>query len=388
MGEQIEVSIIVPVYNTEKYLAKCLDSITAQSLRNIEILCVNDGSLDGSSLIVKDYIAKDSRIRLIEKDNGGLVSARKCGIAHATGKYVGFVDSDDWIEPDMFEKLYEIASWHDIDMVSSGYIMEGQYISREYDTISEGLYVNDERKFFLENCIFHLKARDLGIRGSLCCKLFRRELMQKALEKIPNSVSYSEDKLSVITFALMAKRFYIIRDAWYHYIIRGNSMTQGADTSYLTKINEVYKYLISLYDHPDFSDNMRKQAELYITQLLIKGINSRMGFSIKNLMWIDSDWMHRVPENKRILLYGSGELAQAYKRQVENSDRLIFAGMINASEEVGQYYFNYILITIKNRIKADEIREELILTGIEDSKILWFEQKEIFWKYAVDAGLC
>lgn len=165
-------------------------------------------------------------------------------------------------------------------------------------------------------------------------------------------------------------------------------MTQGADTSYLTKINEVYKYLISLYDHPDFSDNMRKQAELYITQLLIKGINSRMGFSIKNLMWIDSDWMHRVPENKRILLYGSGELAQAYKRQVENSDRLIFAGMINASEEVGQYYFNYILITIKNRIKADEIREELILTGIEDSKILWFEQKEIFWKYAVDAGLC
>ena len=92
-----KVSVIVPVYNTEKYLEKCLDSILAQTLQDIEIICVNDGSKDCSREILEKYHDRDARIRIIDKENGGLVSARKAGVAEAFGEYIGFVDSDDWI---------------------------------------------------------------------------------------------------------------------------------------------------------------------------------------------------------------------------------------------------------------------------------------------------
>ena len=388
MSKDVKISVIVPVYNTEAYLSKCLESLMAQKLRDIEIICVNDGSTDNSVDIIKKYILKDSRIRLIEKENGGLVSARKCGVKYADSEFVGFVDADDWVETDMYENLFEMAIRHNADMVSSGYIMEGQYISKEYDTLPEGLYENEDRQFFLENCIFQLPAKDLGIRGSLCCKLFKREILKEALNMIPDTISYSEDKVSVVTFALMAKRFYIIQNAWYHYIIHNSSMTQKADFSYLTKINEVYNYLVSLYDHPDFSINMRKQVELYITQLLIKGINTRMGFSINNLMWIDRNWIYDIPKNSLILVFGKGALCETYVRQIKNSGILKLIGCICDLKDSNKYMFDYILIAYKYKPKAEEIKKELILEGIKEEKILWFKQNEIFWKYAEDAGVC
>ena len=106
----VPVSVIVPVYNTERYLAKCLDSIIAQTMRDIEIICVDDGSTDSSLEILTAYAGKDARIRVIHKENGGLVSARKAGIKAARGTYIGYVDSDDWIEPRMYERLYECAA--------------------------------------------------------------------------------------------------------------------------------------------------------------------------------------------------------------------------------------------------------------------------------------
>ena len=133
---------------------------------------------------------------------------------------------------------------------------------------------------------------------------------------------------------------------------------------------------------------MRKQAELYITQLLIKGINSRMGFSIKNLLWIDSDWMYEVSEGASVLLIGAGTLCDTYVRQVENSGRLNLAGAVSDIAEVANFKFDYIVITYKYGPKAELVRKELVDAGVPEAKILWFKQKEIFWKYAKDAGLC
>jgi glycosyltransferase involved in cell wall biosynthesis len=103
------VSIIVPVYNNEKYLRKCFDSLINQSLRYIEIILVNDGSNDNSLLICHEFQKIDTRIKVIDKPNGGVSSARNAGLKLACGEYVGFVDSDDWIEPDMYEKMYSAA---------------------------------------------------------------------------------------------------------------------------------------------------------------------------------------------------------------------------------------------------------------------------------------
>jgi glycosyltransferase involved in cell wall biosynthesis len=113
----IKVSVIIPVYNVEDYLEKCLDSVINQTLGDIEIICVNDGSTDNSPKILDRYAKLNSNIKVINKKNGGAGSARNFGLIHANGKYVGFVDSDDWISKDMYEKLYKNACEYDSDMV-------------------------------------------------------------------------------------------------------------------------------------------------------------------------------------------------------------------------------------------------------------------------------
>ncbi|MBA1325633.1 glycosyltransferase [Enterococcus faecium] len=112
------MSIIVPVYKVEKYLRKCVDSILAQTFTDFEVILVDDGSPDNSGKICDEYAEKDNRVRVIHKENGGLSSARNAGIDVARGKYLGFVDSDDYIDEDMYEILYENLKIHDADISS------------------------------------------------------------------------------------------------------------------------------------------------------------------------------------------------------------------------------------------------------------------------------
>lgn len=395
--ERPYISVIIPVYNAERYLSRCLNSILKQTMAELEIICVNDGSTDGSAALLDEYAHKDDRITILHKDNGGLVSARKVGVAAATGRYIGFVDADDWIAPEMYEELYRKAIENDADMVTSGYILEGNYISMEYDSVDPGVYASaDEKRYLLDHLIFNMEKDDLGLRGSLCCKIFRREKYLNVQAGIPEGISYCEDKMAVLRFALDCDRVYVIRDAWYHYMINPASMSHKANPDYLNRMQAVYSYLISLYDHPDFTDEMRRQAELYITQQLLKGINSRMGFSIRNLMWIGTGWMYKIPDEASILLCGAGELGETYMRQILHSNRLRYVGCIDARSEssgIGnckvtgldtwqEYEFDYVVVTYKYSPKAEETRRHLLDLGIDEEKILWFEQKEIFWDYA------
>lgn len=116
------LSVIVPVYNVEDYLSKCIDSLIVQTLKDIEIILVNDGSIDKSGDICDKYRLKDNRIKVIHKENGGLSDARNVGIDIARGKYISFIDSDDWIEPKMFEILYSLAIKNEADIVQGDYI--------------------------------------------------------------------------------------------------------------------------------------------------------------------------------------------------------------------------------------------------------------------------
>lgn len=391
-----KVSIIIPVYNTEKYLKKCLDSVQNQTLQDIEVICVDDGSTDGSCRIIDEYVQKDNRFRVIHKDNGGLVSARKAGARIVSGQYIGYVDSDDWIEPEMFESLYGTAVQNDADMVSSGYIFEGNYITAHYDGIPEGLYDETNMTFLRENSIFNLALEDVGLRGSLCCKLFRRELLKAAQEEVSDRISFSEDKMCVLSCILQCLRVYVMKQAFYHYISHKSSMVHGRDAGYLASVNEVYQHLIKLYGCPGFTPSMQMQAELYITELLYKGINSRLGFENKNLLWLDPYYLSQIPKGAKIVLYGGGELGDAYRRQLSGRNDLELAGCVDPAyatirqegiricspKKLTEWEYDIVLIAIKNREKADAVKVELESMGIAREKICWFEQKEIFWKYA------
>lgn len=141
-----KVSIIVPTYNVEKYLVECMESIINQTLQDIEIICINDGSTDNSGKILDEYAAKDSRIKVIHKENGGYGKAMNVGIDNATGEYIGIVEPDDYIELNMYEELYKIASEKDLDLIKADFnrfVGEGADLTLQYNQLDQtGLNYN------------------------------------------------------------------------------------------------------------------------------------------------------------------------------------------------------------------------------------------------------
>lgn len=406
-----KVSVVVPVHNTEQYLTQCLNSIIDQTLADIEVICVDDGSSDSCPGILDEYSRRDKRFKVIHKKNEGLVAARKTGLEAATALYVGYVDSDDWIEADMYERLFNCAKRYEADLVTSGYILEGNYSTLHYDTVSEGLYNSQSMQYLRNHTIYRLDKKETGLRGSLCCKLFSAKLLKKTQKKIPNAITIAEDKMCLLTYILSCHSAYVLKEAYYHYRISTNSMAHSPNPNYLLCVDEVYKYLIQLYQNRNFTAYMRRQAEIYITELLIMGINNRLGFENSNIMWIDPYWLKQIPLKSRIVLYGGGKLGEQYKNQVLSRKDLIYVTCIDfayqrfrenellkkhticggfevlSPEILNVLDYDFIVITIKNAKKAKEIKECLQELGAEESNILWFEQKEIFWKYVEANGL-
>lgn len=397
----VKVSIIIPVYNSEQYLRECLDSVIAQSLKEIEIICVDDGSTDNCPQILEEYANKDFRIMVLHEKNSGSAAARKKGISLASGEYVGFVDSDDWIDQEMYEKLYSYAVEGGVEFVSSGYIKEGNYTTIQYDNVEEGIYRKEEIHKLRNNAIYNMQTKALGMSGSMCCKLYKADLLKKLKDEMPEGMAFSEDKMCNLLYVLNCNSAHVIKQAFYHYRMQKDSVVHTPRVDYLMHVDKVYQFLIKLYQHVNFSHIMRQQAELYIIELLVHGINQRMGFENRNLFWIDPYWLDEIPEASRIILYGGGELGEKYHRQLAGRKDLVYAGCVDygferysgedfavcSPEILQEAEYDHIVITIKNPGKAAEVRERLIQDGVEEEKILWFEQKEIFWKYAEADGL-
>jgi glycosyltransferase involved in cell wall biosynthesis len=165
----VKVSIIVPVYNVEKYLRQCMDSIVDQSLKEIEIICVNDGSSDNSLQILEEYVQKDKRIKMINNRNVGAWAARNTGMEYATGEYIGFVDSDDFIDEKMYENLYINAKSNKSDIVMCpAYVFEDNNPELNYQ---KPIYFSLEyfdKKF--DNKVFdHTKTRNLIFKVNVTC---------------------------------------------------------------------------------------------------------------------------------------------------------------------------------------------------------------------------
>lgn len=221
------ISVVVPVYNVEKFLPQCLDSLLAQTLTNMEILLVDDGSTDSSGTICDDYAALHWQMHVIHKKNGGLMSAWKAGFLQAAGEYVGFVDSDDWVEPDMFRTLYEKAAETGADMVVCGFVREyGEHSTLEEIHPETGFY-NPER---IRNEIFP-KLINFGpmmeryVSPNRVTKLIRRPVLRNNLELCDEEISVGEDLVTTFSCVLDARSIVVLRDFHpYHYRIHGASI--------------------------------------------------------------------------------------------------------------------------------------------------------------------
>ena len=182
MSDKLKVSVIVPVYNAEKYLNRCIDSLTNQTLEDIEMIFVNDGSTDNSINILKSYKEQDKRIVIIDKANEGVSEARNQGISKAKGDYIFFVDSDDWIDLNTLENMYETAIKDDIDIVMCSYVREFKNHSKEkFIDLNDKIIYKDLEQLHLsiigplDNQIS--KSENLDSVGTVWAKLYKSSLI-------------------------------------------------------------------------------------------------------------------------------------------------------------------------------------------------------------------
>lgn len=204
--ESPKISIIVPVYRAEPYLRKCLDSIVKQTYQNLEIILVNDGSPDNCGAICDEYAIRDERIQVIHKENEGVASARNVGLDVATGDYIGWVDSDDWIKPEMFEAMLVAAVSHNADVVICGRIEN--YPDRGFQAGWQQTEVLDK-----EQAVALLIEDDL-VRSYLWDKLWKRTLFQDI--RFPQLKAF-EDMAVMYQLFMKVERVVCLPDFFYHY---------------------------------------------------------------------------------------------------------------------------------------------------------------------------
>lgn len=221
MNREKLISVIIPVYNVEEFLARCVDSILAQTYRNLEVILVNDGSKDTSGAICDIYGARDKRVTVIHKENGGLSSARNAGIEAATGEYLSFIDSDDWIEPDAYEHLMGLMERYQVKLVCGG----NMDVDGATGTKTLGLTPKKEEVITAEEFVGRMFLWQ-GCDSSVCDKIFHRSLLENF--RFPEG-QVSEDVAITYKIVLGAQRAAMSDRPFYNYYHRVGSISRTTE---------------------------------------------------------------------------------------------------------------------------------------------------------------
>lgn len=243
-----KISIIMPVYNVEKYVAKTIESVLAQTFKDFEFFAIDDGSIDNSGKICDEYAKKDSRLKVIHKKNGGAPEARNVAIEKANGKYMYFIDSDDWIEPEMLEMMYNLAEENNADLVVTGFKMEYYNKKSGYVTYENKIkdIVYDERQFknsaynYLNNSILSLPWN----------KLYLADRIKNENIRFPNTKwddhHFNMEYLMNIGTVVMSS---ITMYHWYRSRKGSETMINYSDPKMFSKRKEHYMHIKKLYEH-------------------------------------------------------------------------------------------------------------------------------------------
>lgn len=376
------VSIIVPIYNIEKYIGCCIESIINQTYVNIEIILLDDGSTDKSGEICDGYKAKDRRITVIHKYNEGLVATRKMGLNVSSGEYIMFVDGDDWLENNAVEVLINSALGDSFDMVQCGFIEEGE--QKRLITQSDREYTklpNDEKKKLIEGWLENSYS---CVTSTIWGKIYSRGTITNAYCSVPNDLNIGEDFANYVKIIANLSNVKIVSNPLYHYRIRNGSLSRGTDDlkrgiqhDYIT--NYVF---LELINSPLDVDR----------DILYKWLFGRKKeYIMKNDMYFNETYLRYFFPNieiffgKKIIIYGAGRVGKDYYKRFRIYSQCKIVGWVdkNSSEIDIDYYeiepvshidetdYDYIVIAVSKDDLANEIITELIKKGIDTDKVIW-----------------
>ena len=270
------VSVVVPVYNAEKTLEKCLDSIVAQTYNKYEIILVDDGSLDQSVSICEDYCKRYANFKLIKQENSGPASARNRGIENATGKYVYFIDSDDYVEPNLLETMVEVADENKADMVICNYFIEkfnGSVIEHKY-FCEEGLYTENEALKLGRKLINDVSENRIPPYSWI--RMINRKVLIETGIQYEDGMIRSEDYHFFVRLQFAVNRICVISKPLYHYVELKSSITHRYIPNYWKSVQSIYK---SLKRYLPVDDDITNRLNIMLLQRTKVALNnSSMAF--------------------------------------------------------------------------------------------------------------
>lgn len=364
------LSVIVPIYNVEKYLDKCIKSIVEQSYKNLEVILVDDGSTDKSREICNVWREKDPRVRVIYKKNNGLVSARQTGLELASGEYIANVDSDDWIESDMYQSLMELAICNDSDLVTSGLIRDYENHSViEEEKISAGTYTGEalyqlKKKVIDTDCFFNTR-----INMHITNKIFRKERLLKYQMDVPIEAKVGEDADVTYPYIFESRSISVSGKCFYHYVMRKDSI-MGASITHNKSgeiMEDIFKKCIERNRHKII--NIGEQLFQVITFFRCMSVP-------ETLLQVDDKRIYpfeKVERGDKVILYGAGRFGKAVKRLLEEEKYCKIIAWADKVENEGiippwrikDYKFDKLILAVINATVANDIEEMLIKLGIE-----------------------
>ena len=264
MERQPLISIIIPVYNVEQYLDECMASVLKQTYTNLDIVLVDDGSKDRSTAMCDEYAAKDSRVQVIHKENGGPMSACLAGVGKAKGEYLAFMDSDDWVDLTMMEELAKETTGNEKEMICSNYIIEKVNQSIQIkQSMKPGVY---DRKAIEEQLFPALLGNEeRRIHGSRCMKLISKKLICENLKHADLDVSMGEDLYLIFLAVLDAERIVVVEEGYYyHYRFLESSLVHKYKPYMHEEIGKLYDNLQKVIE---CKVTDKKQKEMFLQEL-------------------------------------------------------------------------------------------------------------------------
>lgn len=381
------VSVIVPIYNTEEFLPRCLNSILNQSYANMEIILVNDGSTDNSMAVCERYAAKDGRIRIISQQNQGIIAAKKAGIRICQGIYVMFVDSDDWIEKDMLQAMMAKMLERTCSLVcTNAYVDMPDRTIEKRNAIPVGRYKTGE---IVRDLFFYKDTDNYGILPYSVAKLYPRDMLKGVMENITNDIHYAEDKAIVFSFVFQNIEICFTDDIYYHYCIRDGSACQSENQNYLVELTAFYKYAKKLFDRHEEREYLLLQLGKYLFQESRTAINNKLGLTTPDKLICVKPYQLDpsvfFPQKKKIILYGAGKVGADYHKQLADCMNLELCGWMDKDyrkyqaeeldvqpvEHIRKTEYDYILVAVRKQTVFQEIKEELTNMGIAEDAIIW-----------------
>ena len=375
------ISVIVPIYNIERYIGICIESILKQTYQNIEVILVDDGSTDRCADICDLYAKKDDRIKVIHKKNGGLVSARKAGVRIAKGDYVGYVDGDDWIESNFYEHLMQAIEKSNADVGIAGFSRDLFHKTAHlYSNIKSGIYEKEALDFLYKNMISYGDFYSNGISTYVWNKLFRRELLKKFQLCVDERITIGEDAAVVYPLLTECKKITITENVGYHYRQREDSMLKKSKPFNEEKrgLGILNRYLCDFFSEKENSTTYINQVRDFILGICIMRSG---GLSLSEGM---SSLYKEDFRGKNIVIYSAGTFGQQLVNRITeykycnivcwvDDDYWEYRRCclnVDSIEDINDKEYDYVVIATIDYDLSLKINERLMGLGVAFDKIL------------------